>query len=423
MCWIPLIFVGTSLLALPHPLAVAGTIASRSPAAPAARSTQTTPPEGNLPAADYLELRTQTLAHARLIAGTRLKNPSLATGGLDRDIATALAEQRANLLSRVGLGSPAAATTTLISEHPATLLSPPTVAQPTQQVQAPRDSITIPKRSSCSWPAIRAVNGRSISPVFTPVEPDNHYRLTGCGFGSTPGIVRLQPNLTGPSLGPTPQPITFQLDTLGSWTDDHIDVHINPSLTGVPDFTADLIIQFPNGRTVQLTRCQFLAARGHPQLLRAIPAAWVRLDATSLSARAIRQVEFESPPVAGEEIPPEAVGSSAFIARSDPQAFATGKDSYDLSQLAPGWAIESVQLRVFNAVCPGEGKLPVSNGSWATTWAPRGFVVAWADETCASPIPPVFNFTFSSSQYAMNIWVVGPVGTQPLSSNINARQP
>ena len=198
---------------------------------------------------------------------------------------------------------------------------------------------------------------------------------------------------------------------------------LTPGLTGVPDFTADLVIQFPNGRSIQLTHCQFLAARGESQLLRAIPAAWVRLDATSLSARAIHQVEFESPPVGGAEMPPNAVGSSAFIARSDPHAFATGKDSYDLSQLAPGWVIESVQLLVFNAACPGGSELPVSNGSWETSWTAHGFVVAWADETCTSPIPPVFNFTLSSSQYAMNVWVIGPAGTQPLPTNISARVP
>ena len=238
---------------------------------------------------------------------------------------------------------------------------------------------------------------------------------------STPGIVRLQPAPAGILPGPPLQPITLQLETPSSWTDDYIDVHINPALTGIPDFTADLVVQLSSGLTVRMPRCQFLAVRGEPQLLRSIPASWVGLDATLLSARVIRQVEFESPPLASEEVPPGAVGASAFIARSDPREFATGKDTYDASQLAPGWAIDSVQLRVLDAVCPGENKLAVSNGSWETTWTPRGFVVAWARETCASPIPPVFNFTLSSSQYAMDVWVIGPAGTQPLPNTFSAR--
>ena len=87
MCWIPILLAGTSLLALPHPhLAAPHTIAHPSDG-PADRVSQTSAPEGNLPADRYLELRTQTLAHAHLIAGPRLKNPSLANGGLDRSFA------------------------------------------------------------------------------------------------------------------------------------------------------------------------------------------------------------------------------------------------------------------------------------------------------------------------------------------------
>ena len=421
MCWIPLLLAGTSLMALPHPRIAAEHTTPRAPTTVSAFA-QTSSPEGNLPTARYVELRTQTLAHARLIAGPRLKNPGVANGGLDRSVFVILAEERTNRLNRAGLPSPTAGNTALLADHPATLL-PSTSNQSTQHVNGPVLRDAPPKRSACSWPVIHAINGRTVSPVFTPAQPDNHYRISGCAFGSAPGTVRLQPAPGNPLLGATPAGITLELDSLGSWADDHIDVHIDPGLTGIPDFPADLVIQFPNGHSVQMPRCQFLAARGEPQLLRAIPAAWVRLDATSLSARAIRQVEFESPPVTGEEIPPDAVGSSAFISRSDPQAFATGKDTYDLSQLAPGWVVDSVQLRVFDAVCPGENKLAASNGSWRTTWTSHGFVVAWADETCASPIPPVFNFTLSSSQYATNIWVIGPAGTQPISNTFTARQP
>ncbi|WP_162601753.1 hypothetical protein [Occallatibacter savannae] len=281
------------------------------------------------------------------------------------------------------------------------------------------------QKSSCPFPAIHAVNGRTTAPIFTPAEPDNHFRISGCGFGSTPGLVRLLPNSASPMPGSGSglQPIALQLESPGSWTDSYIDVRINPALSGVSDFSADLVVQLPIGRTLQLAHCQFLAARGEPQLLRSIPAAWVRLDSSSLSTRSIHQVEFESPPMSGEEMPPDASGASAFIARSDPQAFSTGKDIYDLSQLAPGWVVESVQLRVFSAACPGLSKIPVSNGSWETSWTRNGFIVEWAGETCSSPIPPVFNFTLNSSQYAANVWVVGPAGTQPLTNNINARQP
>ena len=421
MWWVPLILVGTSLLALPRSAASARPAASRSAAG--TQSPRMVSTDGNLPASLYLELRTQTLAHARLIAGPRLKNPNLGAGGLDRNAAMALAEQRASRLHRFGFSSQAASTNALLSERPATLLPSSTSNQPAQQAKIPAQTDVVPHKSSCSVPAIREVNGRAGSPIFTPAEPDNHYRITGCGFGFVPGTVRLQPSGFGSTAGTTVQPIALELEGMRPWTDDHIDVRIGSGLTGVSDYTADLVVQLSSGRTVQLVHCQFLATRGEPQLLRSIPAAWVRLDATSLSARAIHQVEFESPPVAGAEVPPDAVGSSAFIVRSNSQAFNTGRDSYDLSQLAPGWVIESVQLRVFNAACPGESKLPVSNGSWETSWTAHGFDVAWVGETCSSPIPPVFNFTFSSSQYATNVWVIGPAGTQPFLNGISAARP
>ena len=420
MRWISLVLAGTSLLALHHWPASARPIVSRSAVRAPSPVTQTGVPNGNLPISRYLELRTQTLTSARVIVGPRLKNPNLTSGGLERRVATALAEQRASRLGRVGFSSQASSSP-LLRDGPVTLLSSSASNQLAPQPGVAVRAELASHKVNCSVPAIHDVNGRVSGPVFTPGEPDSHYQIAGCGFGSAPGTVRLQPSV--PASGTPIQPIELQLETLRSWSDDHIDVRINPGLKGIPDFTADLVIQLPNGRTVQLSHCQFLATRGEPQLLRSIPAAWVRLDATSLSARAIRQVEFESPPAAGAEAPPDAVGSSAFIVRSDPQAFSAGRDSYDLSQLSPGWVIESVQLRVFNAACPGESKRPVLNGSWETSWTTHGFDVAWADETCSTPIPPVFNFTLSSSQYATSVWVIGPAGTQPFANNIGARQP
>src|ERR1700750_2857899 len=104
MCWILLCLAGTSLLALPHlHCAAAHNVAFVSAASSAALSSQTAPVEGNLPASSYLELRKQTLAHARLISGPRLKNPNLVPGGIDRGMASVLAEERAYRLSRSGI--------------------------------------------------------------------------------------------------------------------------------------------------------------------------------------------------------------------------------------------------------------------------------------------------------------------------------
>jgi hypothetical protein len=44
-----------------------------------------------------------------------------------------------------------------------------------------------------------------------------------------------------------------------------------------------------------------------------------------------------------------------------------------------------------------------------------GVRVAFEDSVCTSSVPPSFAFNMSLSQYAIRVWVVGPVGTQPLA--------
>ena len=258
------------------------------------------------------------------------------------------------------------------------------------------------------------MNGRSSGVVFTPLEPDNYYRIEGCGFGTAPGSVRLQPDLRGLQIGVSSHPLSLELDLAAGWTDAEIAVHIDPKLTGVSDFPVDLVVHLANGREVPLLGCLFVAARGEPQLLKTIPAAWVKLDATFASSRPIGQLEYVSPPVESDEIPPEALGSSAFIVRSDREPFAPGRDFYDFSQLGPGWAVESLQLNQFRVSCPGGKPVAESKGAWTTAWSPHGFTVSWARETCTSAASPASNFTLNSSQYAARVWVIGPAGTQPM---------
>ncbi|WP_348263419.1 hypothetical protein P8935_02425 [Telmatobacter sp. DSM 110680] len=381
----------------------------------AGKTTQSGQPEGSLPADRYQQLRLQTLAHARLITGPRIKNPRIAAGGLDRDVVASLAEQRLWRQSHLGTTVALSQTHPLLSDQATTLL--PTVHTISTALMEPAAGVQ-PLHSSvpCIAPTIRSVNGKAAGPVFTPAEPDNHFHLEGCSFGQIAGTVRLQLSSHALQPGVPAAQINLRLDGARAWKDDAIDVYIDPGLRSVSDFVGDLIIQFPNGQEAQLNGCSFVASRGEPQLFKNIPAAWVALDATATSVRAIQQLEFESPPFTSEQVPPGAVGTSAFVARSDPSRFSTGKDSYDLSQLAPGWMVESVQLSVFDASCPGENVQAESQGNWTTNWSSHGFVIAWASETCANRIPPHFNFNLNSSQYAVRVWLIGPAGTQPLRS-------
>lgn len=385
----------------------------------ATKPIQTGAPEGNLPPDRYQQLRMQTLAHTRLITGPRIKNPRLPDGGFDRNIVAALAEQRIWRQSHLDVTLASSGSRTLLSDQRSTLLgdvrvNPAPLSQPNPPVAIRQPPLHAP----CTAPTIRSVNGKSANAVFTPIEPDNHFRIEGCSFGTVAGTVRLQPSSRIAQFGAQTQQIPLHLDGAGAWKNDTIDVYIDSGLKSVSDFAADLVIQLPDWREAQFASCVFVAARGEPQLLKSIPATWVTLEATSASARPIQQLEFESPASIGEQVPIDAAGTSAFVARSDSAPFSTGRDTFELSQLAPGWAVESVQLNVFDASCPGESNQAGSNGTWTTNWTAHGFVIAWASETCATRIPPLFNFTLNFSQYAVRVWLIGPAGTQPLRSGL-----
>jgi hypothetical protein len=45
----------------------------------------------------------------------------------------------------------------------------------------------------------------------------------------------------------------------------------------------------------------------------------------------------------------------------------------------------------------------------------RPNITCWRGSFRSSSVPPSFAFNMSLSQYAIKVWVVGPVGTQPLA--------
>ncbi len=370
---------------------------------------------GNLPAGVYRELRARALSLARPLAGTRQKNPSLALNGLDPAIASALAEERAYFLQAHTDSAPTRPAGDLAS-LPSGRRSNPASARSGKGSLAPLhlSRANPSEATNCSSPRIRSVNGRRSGAVFTPAEPDNHYRIEGCAFGSIPGAIRLQSSLIHLHAGDQVRELPLRLETSDSWRDDRIEVNLDSNLNGLPDFTADLIVQLANGRQVRLRECLFIAARGAPQLLRTIPAAWVKLDATSASMRPVQQVEYVSPPVMGKDLPPDVKGATALVVRSDTAPFGPGKDIFDFSRLAPGWVIESVQVSRYAPYCPGGQDASVSGGSWATGWDMQHFTVAWGRDACCTSIPPAFDFNLSSSQYTVRVWVTGPLGTQSM---------
>jgi hypothetical protein len=346
---------------------------------------------------EYHKQWSRVLKNAKVETGPRLKNPATSKDGLEPGVVKVLLEQR-NYLEAHGTSSPAQAPVNAATREP-----------------IGDDSRRLRRDPRCREPLIRSVNGKTKGVVFTPMAADNTYKIEGCFFGAAPGIVQLEVR-PGPRQPNAIPPILMQLDPTspGSWSEHEITAHLDTDLKGIPDHAVTLVLYPAKHRRIELRGCRFVAARGHPQLLSMIPSAWVSLYPSGVGSRSIRQLEYFSPTEAGSAVPKDASASSAFVVRSDPEQFGIGTDNYDFSQLNPGWVVESVQLQTYSVSCPEVGTSAQSFGRWEAEWALRGVTVTFKDSVCAASVPPSFAFNMSLSQYAIRVWVVGPVGTQPL---------
>jgi hypothetical protein len=365
----------------------------RAPSSEAFQTASSSTLRDSLPADEYENLRAQGLNEAAVSLGPTLKNPATSSSGLPLSVLGALQEQRTYLETHL----------TVIS----TALNAARWTSDNSRDPTPSQHVT------CHKPMIRSVNGKAKGVVFTPMAANNIYKIEGCFFGDVPGIVQLEAH-TG-AQAESVRPITMQLDSTssGAWSDHELKVKLGTELRGLPDYPVTLVIYPAKRRRIELRGCHFVAARGNPQLLNVIPSAWVTLYPSGVGSRSIRQLEYVSPTRASGTTPKDA--PSAFIVRSDSEQFGIGTDNYDFSQLHPGWVVESVQLQTYSVSCPEVVTSAQSFGHWEAVWSPLGVTVAFKDSVCTSCVPLSFAFNVSMSQYAIRVWVVGPVGTQPLA--------
>ncbi len=347
-----------------------------------------------VPPDEYQKLWFQVLNNARVETGPKLKNPAISGNGLALDVFRALQEQR-----------------TYLEKHGAvtrTALNPRSASDISSDPPPPR-------HVSCHKPMIRSVNGKTMGVVFTPMASDNLCKIEGCFFGDGPGIVQLEAHTAAPQAASV-RPITMQLDSAspGAWSDNELRVRLDTGLRGIPDYPVTLVIYPSKRRRIELRGCHFVAARGNPQLLSVIPSAWVSLYPSGVGSRSIRQLEYVSPTQAIGNVATDATASSAFVIRSDREQFGIGKDNYDFSRLNPGWVVEAVQLQTYSILCPEVITSAQSLGRWEIEWTPLGLRVAFGDSVCTASVVRSFPFNMCLSQYAIRMWVVGPVGTQPL---------
>jgi hypothetical protein len=350
-----------------------------------------------VPADEYQKLWFQVLKNARVETGPKLKNLAISSDGLPPSIFRALQEQRTYLEKN--------STAVRAALTGARELAGDNASDPSSSQHIP-----------CHKPMIRSVNGKTKGVVFTPMVANNIYKIEGCFFGNVPGVVQLEAH-TAVTQAESVHPITMQLDStsLGAWSDNALKVRLDTGLRGIPDYPVTLVIYPSKHRRIELHGCRFVAARGNPQLLSVIPSAWVSLYPSGVGSRSIRQLGYVSPTEASGAVSTDATASSALVVRSDPEPFGIGRDSYDFSQLNPGWVVEAVQLQTYSISCPEVITSAQSFGRWDAEWTPLGVSIAFQESVCASSRPPRSGFNTSLSHYAIRVWVVGPVGTQPLA--------
>jgi hypothetical protein len=423
MCW-------SVLLSIPGPQgfshAAPGAMLERA----ATQSISTTHERRELAPEEYKKLRAQTLANARMWISPRIRDPRLGDRGLETAVLNALAEQRTYLQghkSKVssGTNTPQSKLKNLASYTSGVSSSssraPDQRTSPQREIARASDPKEISQppatKNICQAPGIRSVSGKLKGAVFTPQPPDNSYKIEGCFFGDQPGQVQL--DLRPSRTNAKPQPIILQLDSPYSWTASEINAHIDPSLTGISDAAATLVIYPVKGQRVEMPDCSFVAARGEPRLLSFIPSSWVTLDPTRVRSRAVDKLEYVSPPVQGGDVPSDAVGSSAVIIRSDFEKFSSATDSFDFSHLLNGWVVESVQLQTYSVSCPGTPTNAESFGKWHAENDRHKVTVNWESEFCAWSVAPFSGFSMGLSEYAFKVWVIGPRDTEYMPAKEN----
>lgn len=305
---------------------------------------------------------------------------------------------------------------------------------------------------------ILAVSGSSAPATFTPTDQYNLYTILGCSFGNQAptNTNELSFSNQAPTSANAPTDWVHIYGGTGSfygkfsirfWSDNEIEVSLDESLTGFPDLdNINLVVKRLDGQETQKGGFKFYAAR-EAVLLQTIPQSWVTLAAFPTPFQNPWTTAYSSPPASlgpnGSSpyplpaiAPPGPSAGSAYISRSSngtKYTWLSGvNDYYDFSHLAPGWTTDPSDqqhqpvLIPYDQHCPSGGGWTVtykqSFGTWALEWDGNNLRAYLSDTSCSgfNGIVPfgLLNYqNWSGSYYALEVWVTGPRGIDPLSGN------
>ena len=253
------------------------------------------------------------------------------------------------------------------------------------------------------------VSGSGDPATFTPIDHYDLYTITGCSFGNTSGKVYIYG--TG----------SFQENFIVKfWSENSITVSLDSSLRGVPDRdNITLVIQRDDKQQTQKSGFKFYAARETVPLKR-IPESWVQLEKlwTDDSNTPVN-AQYSSPPSS----PPGPSAGTSYVSRFyDGEKFSMteGNDYYDFSQLAPGWTTDSFQVTTYAQTCPFTVTYRQDFFEWKWDWDVNNILVSVSATSCSGFFAgmPLKNYqNWTGSYYALQVWVAGPRGLDPLTNH------
>jgi hypothetical protein len=252
------------------------------------------------------------------------------------------------------------------------------------------------------------VSGSANPATFTPIDQYNLYTITGCSFGNTSGKVSIY------GKG------SFQENFIVKfWSENSIVVSLDSNLSGLPDFdNITLVVQRNDNLQTQKPGFKFYAAR-QTVPLKKIPGSWVQLEkAWTDYTNAEVTAQYSSPPSS----PPGPGAGTSYVSRffNGEKIWETsGMDYYDFSQLAPGWTTDSFQVTTYPQTCPFTVTYRQDFFEWKWDWAVNNIFVSISATSCSGFFAgmPLENYkNWTGSYYALQVWVSGPRGLDPLTN-------
>lgn len=307
--------------------------------------------------------------------------------------------RRQKQAGQIGAGHAMASRTSSISS----MVEAPNPALHATRVYVASDLLTDQENRWCQRqeadgkaPTILRVDGQTHGIQFSPDPQANPYTIVGCGFGNSNGTAHLyllqyQYVSSGWSNSQSVQTVsayTVQF-TIQSWSDHEIVASVDPTTSGVPDWSqvilevkANLAGDWPGGQFTALRQTVALASISQNQ---------VSLD------------QAGSPYFLSPVSNYYGLNGSVGVARQGLAGPVAGQDQFKL-KLAPGFVVDST-----------ETDLLVSNTSSNVTSQPATLNGNTITVTYPVVSAPSGNSVVYYSIYGLKVYVTGPVGMNPLA--------